>query len=340
MTSPKSTEITFLIKGLFMHRSALCLVICLLTQSLWAGGEGNGGDLIEGMFIREGMSILSTLKNTPQGHNLVNTFQLNLNELKDTLDANRIFVTEGPLYDNTGAEVDAIHAFGAITLARQRWKYVFSLPSERSRFLVFHEMLRSASVNDDSYRISIYLDAPLDVAPPVQLAPLSNRVEIDWVTVKIMSDHQPLNETKVRIHDLAGSLEFEIPQVFLRTTDSTAVKYRIEVPFKLFAGEQIRLVQAQYWLETFVSEPQSLKIVTRAGFQSLHNMSSLTYQIDQTFDGSYLIRSPVREATNLDDVLVFEIDMQWIRRHWNLNFVDGGAITRLFLFFETTSTNP
>jgi hypothetical protein len=324
----------------FMRPFIVGVILVLMTPSLWAGGEGNGGDLIEGMFIREGMSIINTLKNTSDGQNLVRIFHLNLSELKDTLDANRIFVTEGPLYDNTGAEVDAIHEFGAIKLSRPRWKYTFTLPPERSRFLVFHEMLRSAQINDDSYRISIYLDSPLDIVPPVQLAPLSERIETDWVTVKVLSNHSPLNQVKVRIHDLAGSVEIEIPQVLLGTSDTSVLRYRIEIPFHLLSGEQLRLVQTQYWLEAFVSEPVSLQIISRAGFQSLNEMHTLNYQISQTFDGSYLMRSPVRDYTAADDVLIFEVDMQWLRRRWNFNLTDGGAITRLFLFFETSSANP
>ncbi len=332
-----------------MHRILDIALICLLGTVMTAirstavarplGGEGNGGDYVEGMFIREGNSVLNVLRTTPQGTKLVRTFHLNLQDLKDTLDANRIFVKNGPLYDNTGAEVDAVCNSGMLNLNRSRWMFIFNQPANRSRFMVFHEMLRSAGVGDDSYRISIYLDAPLDILPPQPVLPLTGRIDPSRVSIELLSQQTPLNEPRVRIDDSLGALELEIPQVFLKARDPIPARYRFQIPIHVPAGEHIRLSQVQYWLETILTRQQGFRVTTRARYTASQMLEPQTYQIDSTYDGSYLARSPLQVSITTDDIMTFELDMEWIHTSWNIPPSNGGSMTRIFLFFEAVPGN-
>ncbi|MEQ1723692.1 MAG: DUF4360 domain-containing protein [Pseudobdellovibrio sp.] len=129
---------------------------------------GNGGDYLRGQFILIGQQVLEHIEKS----DLANDTRLNLNDLKDTLDINKISVVNDLLIDNTGSVVDAIGIPGLILLQSDSWNEHF----EKQRnvyYLVFHEMLRSAGVNDDNYVISkLVLDFPVELQVNTRLVPL------------------------------------------------------------------------------------------------------------------------------------------------------------------------
>lgn len=114
---------------------------------------GNGGDYLRGQFIALGQQIILFLEETEAGQNLVTSRQLNVDALKSSLDINKLTVVQDLLIDNSGSVVDAIGVPDLVILNADSWMDHF----ERERniyYLVFHEMLRSAAVNDDNYVIS------------------------------------------------------------------------------------------------------------------------------------------------------------------------------------------
>ncbi|MCC2678197.1 MAG: hypothetical protein K0R29_773 [Pseudobdellovibrio sp.] len=114
---------------------------------------GNGGDYLRGQFIALGQQIILFLEETEDGQNLVSSRQLNVEALKSTLDINKLTVVQDLLIDNSGSVVDAIGVPDLIIINADSWMDHF----ERERniyYLVFHEMLRSAAINDDNYVVS------------------------------------------------------------------------------------------------------------------------------------------------------------------------------------------
>lgn len=121
--------------------------------SISGNREGNGGDHVRSTFIKMGKAVVQYLRTADAGVALVSKFSLNVDQLDAGLDIERISVVEEALIDNGGSDVDAIGVPGKITLRKDRWYSHF----ENDRdvyYLVFHELLRSAGVNDDNYVIS------------------------------------------------------------------------------------------------------------------------------------------------------------------------------------------
>ncbi len=140
--------------SLKVHQQLVMILFLLFSYSAFAGHfVGNGGDYIRGTFIQVGQTVLNHLQETDLGSSLVTKNQLSIAELEMTLDIQKINVTDQDLIDNTGSLVDAIGIPGSVTLQAEPWFEHF----EKERdvyYLVFHEMLRSAGVNDDNYKIS------------------------------------------------------------------------------------------------------------------------------------------------------------------------------------------
>lgn len=82
---------------------------------------GNGGDYLRGQFILIGEQVLQHIEKS----DLANDSRLNLNDLKDTLDINKIAVVNDLLIDNTGSVVDAIGIPGLILLQSDSWNEHF-----------------------------------------------------------------------------------------------------------------------------------------------------------------------------------------------------------------------
>lgn len=135
------------------------LVIALFVAGSARAGhkEGNGGDHVRSTFMKVGRVVLDYLTTSDAGQNLVKQYKLDIAELDKTLSIDTISVSEEALVDNGGAFVDALGEPGKVVLSQNRWVDHF----EKDRdiyYLVFHEMLRSAKINDDNYVISKFLD--------------------------------------------------------------------------------------------------------------------------------------------------------------------------------------
>ena len=136
-------------------KNVILAALLLISSLALAGGTviGNGGDYTRSTFLKVGESVLSFLKDSPAGIALTTTHSLDLDKLRETLSIYKIAVSPTPLRDNTGSLVDAIGIPGSITLNGDAWMTHFEKNRDVS-FLVFHEMLRSAGINDDNYVIS------------------------------------------------------------------------------------------------------------------------------------------------------------------------------------------
>ncbi len=134
--------------------ASLAFVAALTTFPAGAGHrEGNGGDYIRATYMRMGHAVIQHLKTTPEGKALVQAHHLSVDDLTDQLSIAVIKVSDTPLADNGESQVDALGEPGKITLYHGAWFEHF----ERDRdvyFLVLHEMLRAAGVDDDDYVIS------------------------------------------------------------------------------------------------------------------------------------------------------------------------------------------
>ncbi len=114
---------------------------------------GNGGDYLRAQYLMIGKQVISFLEDTVDGHQLTLSRGLNLDSLKSILDITKLAVVDDLLIDNTGSVVDAIGVPDLVILNSDSWKEHFE--KERNiYYLVFHEMLRAAAVNDDNYVIS------------------------------------------------------------------------------------------------------------------------------------------------------------------------------------------
>lgn len=137
------------------------LASLLFSSVVWAGGSetglNNGGDDLRYRFIMEGQRVIRFFEEQPAGDALLKRFSLNLSALKETLQIQRISVRTEELYDNHGSAVDALGSPGSIVINKNRWERYFDRELNIT-YLVFHEMLRSAGVNDDGYRISAVID--------------------------------------------------------------------------------------------------------------------------------------------------------------------------------------
>ena len=142
---------------------------------------GNGGDYIRSTFIQIGKKALDYILTTDAGNSIVRKNNLNTDELKAALDITRVVLTDETLFDNTGSVVEAIGIPGLIILNSAAWLEHFE--SEKNiYYLVFHEMLRSASVNDDNYVVSTDLmQIPNAFRIPTRLLPLVPMLESDSI---------------------------------------------------------------------------------------------------------------------------------------------------------------
>lgn len=114
---------------------------------------GNGGDYLRGQYFKVGRQVLNYLNDTEAGQKIVTSQRLDVSELEASLQIDRVVVVNDLLIDNSGSVVDAIGVPNLVLLNASSWKEHFE-SSRNIYYLVFHEMLRSASVNDDNYAIS------------------------------------------------------------------------------------------------------------------------------------------------------------------------------------------
>jgi hypothetical protein len=164
-----------------MKRLAM-VALTALSLSAQAHRVGNGGDHIRASYIQVGQAVIEFLKDTQAGSALVTRERLNISDLEKSLDIERISVSDAALRDNSGSLVEAIGEPGEVTLQKEAWFNHFE-KNHDVFYLVFHEMLRSASVNDDNYRISSALNPfPMSLRFPTKVVPLLPLINEDLLT--------------------------------------------------------------------------------------------------------------------------------------------------------------
>ncbi len=205
--------------------------ICFFLSPQGHAGHfvGNGGDFIRAVYMRLGETILDYLKNTEQGRLITEKSKLDLATLLNTLDILKIKVVDDTLRDNAGSIVDAIGEPDKVLLNREAWFNHF----EKSRdvyYLIFHEMLRSAGINDDNYVISANLNPfPVSRRVDTKIVPLINLIKED-----LLADY--INTSKVFVAGSgcplrSGDLRVEFDQE-LNTIDISPSQFRNDVSEK------------------------------------------------------------------------------------------------------------
>lgn len=153
-----------------------------MSQNSYAHKVGNGGDYLRATYISMGKSVVKYLNDTTTGQKVLLANGLNISDLEETLDINRIQVTDAILKDNSGSIVDALGVPSMVTLNNSSWFDHFQNGRD-VYYLVFHEMLRSASVDDDNYIISSLLkNFPLSMRIETRIAPSYELIEQDRMT--------------------------------------------------------------------------------------------------------------------------------------------------------------
>lgn len=152
----------------------------MISSKCYAGFRvGNGGDHVRASFIRMGEAVIDYLADTTAGQDVVTRAKLSIDQLKATLDIEKITVVDDVLRDNSGSIVDALGEPGLIKLSKEAWFQHF----EKQRdvyYLVFHEILRSAEINDDNYVISNALfEFPQSLRVDTKVVPILPLIDED-----------------------------------------------------------------------------------------------------------------------------------------------------------------
>lgn len=163
-------------------KKIILMSVMALSLTAQAHRVGNGGDHIRASFIQVGQAVIEFLTTTQQGAAIVKNAGLNVRALEDTLDIEQISVEDKTLRDNSGSIVEAIGEPNSIQLQKEAWFNHFE-KNHDVFYLVFHEMLRSAAVNDDNYRISAALNPfPITLRFPTKVVPVLPLIKEDLLT--------------------------------------------------------------------------------------------------------------------------------------------------------------
>jgi hypothetical protein len=202
-----------------------------------------------------------------------------------------------PLVDNSGSLVDAIGEPGRIVLNSHRWLDHF----ERQRdvyYLVFHEMLRSAGVNDDSYVISRFLKPfpeefrqDYRIRPQIPLLAVDDPrglVDLDRAVVLGSGCANP-ERRYLEFNDSLMALDLALAEMSGTTTDSLTIRKScgLSLPLRALPKQRIVVTQvdwdARLKLPQGASLDQSLELfvtgrrspVTRRRFEGVQEGSTL-----------------------------------------------------------------
>ncbi len=194
-------------------RKKTMVILALLVIPFFSGTagnrEGNGGDHVRATYIKMGRAIVAYLKDTKEGAELVLKKSLDVQKLEDTLTIDKVAVAEGELKDNGGSDVDAIGVKDLVTLRKEIWVEHF----EKERdvyYLVFHEMLRSAGVNDDNYVYSEAINPfPVSLRVATRINPLLPLVDGDLVEAMVDVDQIVVNGTGCPVSDGGNYFDFD-----------------------------------------------------------------------------------------------------------------------------------
>jgi hypothetical protein len=227
----------------------------LSNSSASAHRVGNGGDHIRASFIQMGQAVIEYLEETQEGAQIVSQNQLDLKVLNETLDIERISVSDDTLRDNSGSIVDALGEPDSITLQKTSW-FNHLERSTDIYFLVFHEMLRSAGINDDNYIISKSL-TPFPIArkvitkvtpvlPLIEEDNLSSIFDLSQLSVNGSGCPLQLAGTQSSFNSETNVLEILTRQYRNETLGSRVLQRRscnLAIPIKLPAKKRLSISQ-------------------------------------------------------------------------------------------------
>lgn len=232
---------------------SLLLLTLLLThiESAYAHKVGNGGDYLRATFIAMGKSSLKYLNDTKDGSEILKEHGLNSSRLEDTLDINLIKVTEQTLIDNTGSVVDALGVVDLITLNSGAWFEHFQNGRD-VYYLVFHEMLRSAGVNDDNYIISKKLkNFPVSLRIETRIAPKLNLIVQDRLVgifnesaIGLGGSGCPANDKDIitELNEENNTFQISLKNYRVSTGVESLISYKtcaVSIPVKLPASKRL-----------------------------------------------------------------------------------------------------
>jgi hypothetical protein len=135
----------------------LLIMMVLVQATAFAGHEtGNGGDLVRLRFLEEGSAVLREIY---MGFHpsISENSNISLERLSGVLSADFIKISNDELFDNTGSRVDALGEANRIVLYKPFWEKNLAVRSREVSKLIFHELLRASSHDDDDYKISSLL---------------------------------------------------------------------------------------------------------------------------------------------------------------------------------------
>jgi hypothetical protein len=157
LTSQGEQRIPLLQRASTLSATLFAGLLMVVPEAFAGHGVGTGGDHVRGTFIKVGLSVIEYLDSTERGQSILAKAGLESRDLQGTLNINVIDVSTDILIDNTGSVVDALGTPGHIILSRDAWLNHFEMERD-VYFLVFHELLRALSVNDDNYVLSMALN--------------------------------------------------------------------------------------------------------------------------------------------------------------------------------------
>jgi len=135
----------------------LLIMLILIEGIAFAGHEtGNGGDLIRLRFLEKGNAILREIY---MGFHpsISDNPNISLERLNGVLRADIIKLSNEELFDNRGNRVDALGEPNRIILYKPFWEKNLATQSRVLTKLIFHELLRASSHDDDDFKISSLL---------------------------------------------------------------------------------------------------------------------------------------------------------------------------------------
>jgi hypothetical protein len=311
---------------------------------------GNGGDYIRASFISLGNSVVDVLENTDAGRNLLVQNGLDLETLKASLTIDKIKVTNDTLIDNSGSVVDAIGVKDSILLNAELWLEHF----ERNRdiyYLVFHEMLRAVSVNDDNYVISKALSPfPKGFAVDSRILADTELLKdekldgiVDFAKIMIAGQGCPSNQqgTRIEIDPVNNSLDLIFRNFRVKTEGSQYKACNFMIPIQIPKSQRLVISQVD------ISAKINLAANSSASIQSEVFLPGTSGKINrkefrtasETLQGRTLIRKT--------DVMTSECGENSLLRVRTNAFVSGGTEshvnirkTKIYFNLESCRQSP
>jgi hypothetical protein len=300
-----------------MKNLMITLFFCLsITPIASAHRVGNGGDYLRGTFLSLGQKIIKYLEEDFSGRSLVAEKHLDLKKLKTTLNTESIIVTNEILIDNTQSLVDAIGIPGLITINERAWYEHF----ERNRdiyYLVFHEMLRSADINDDNYIISrnIY-PFPTTFSQTTRLTTLDSLIPEDSIKDFFKIKHLQmagegcrgdLGDVMIDFDDEKNILNLS-PRLFkLGDLKKTRLLCALSLPLAMPKNKKLLIGLVDVFGDVHLNEEDLAKIHFNVFFSGTKGNTNSRFFQKQKTNGPFILRSNglLESSCGADTILRF-----------------------------------